>query len=478
MVVNLAPVDHNFRMSKNIYILLLVVLGSISSKAETDIGGEIKNILKSYGDKVSFSLRDQAGVEVVNVNGNKSLAPASVAKLVSTACSLSTLESPYQFETIFGYKGKVEGETLKGDLVISGTGDPSLVVEDLREVIEKIRYLYNIKIIQGGLIFDVSYLGSKGLEIAAGFEGDAGRSFTALLTATPMNQNSFSFWVAPDQNGLKTTRATIFPAGVLDVKVSNKSKIGGGDGISVSYDPSAKNATIAGAIQSDGEPKGIYRSVPDTYDYYTKLIQRLWKDAGGEWKFTAQKIETQAVKPHLLWKHSSRNLGRILVDVNKLSLNFGAELIFLAAGAKKKGLPAAYDKSMTMLSDCLKDFKIEPGTIVLNNASGLSRETTVQTSALTKFLNDYQQSEFGPEYLSSLSLLGLDGTAKSRLTKYSGRGRVKTGTLRDVRSIAGYLYSKTRQPYSFALVFNGISMSDPKIKSLEDKIVEKILETY
>ncbi|MEQ1877654.1 MAG: D-alanyl-D-alanine carboxypeptidase/D-alanyl-D-alanine-endopeptidase [Bdellovibrionia bacterium] len=440
------------------------------------LDADVKTLLKSYGNKVSFSLREPGGGEVFNVNGSAPFAPASVAKLVSTGCSLWTLEPQYQFETVFGYRGKVDGETLKGDLVISGTGDPSLVVEDLREIIEKIRHLHNIKTIQGDLVFDVSYLGSKGLEIAAGFEGDAGRSFTALLTATPMNQNSFSFWVAPDQVTGKTTRATTLPAGVLDIKVSNKSKIGGGDGISVAYDPASKSATISGSVEGDSEPKGLYRSVPDTYDYYQKLIQRLWKDAGGEWPKGSYKIETASVKSKVLWKHTSKTLSRILMDVNKLSLNFGAELIFLAAGAKKKGRPASYDKSMTMLSDCFSEFKVAPGTIVLNNASGLSRDTTVQTSALTKFLNDYQQSPFGSEYLSSLSLIGMDGTAKSRLQKFAGRGRVKTGTLRDVRSIAGYLYSKARKPYSFALVFNGVSMSDPKIKALEDRIVEKILE--
>lgn len=462
------------------FVARLLVLGfainQMTAAALADsLENSVKTMLKPYGNRVSFSLRDQNGRELFNVNGATALAPASVAKLVSTACSLWALEPQHQFETVFGYRGKIDGDTLKGDLVIAGTGDPSLVVEDLREVIEKLRYLHDIRTIEGNLVFDVSYLGSKGLEIAAGFEGDAGRSFTALLTATPMNQNSFSFWVVPPHGNGKATRALTLPANVLDIRVNNKARLGG-DGISVSYDPSLKAATISGGVSAGGEPKGLYRSVPDTYDYYTKLIGRLWKDAGGQWKQSSYKIETQPVKSTLLWKHSSKALSRILMDINKLSLNFGAELVFLAAGAEKKGKPASFEKSMGMLSECLAEFKVPAGSIVMTNASGLSRETQIQSSALTRFLIDYYQSAFGPEYLSSLSLLGRDGTARTRLTRYAGRGRVKTGTLRDVRSVAGYLYSKSRQPHSFSLIFNNVSMSDQKVKALEDKVIEAILE--
>ncbi|HEX4922868.1 MAG TPA: D-alanyl-D-alanine carboxypeptidase/D-alanyl-D-alanine-endopeptidase [Bdellovibrionales bacterium] len=462
-------------ISRLLVVCAAMNLATGAAFADSSLENNVKKMLKPYGNRVSFSLRDLNGRELFNVNGSTPLAPASVAKLVSTACGLWALEPQHQFETVFGYRGKIEKDTLKGDLVIAGNGDPSLVIEDLREVIEKLRYLHDIKTIEGDLVFDVSYLGSKGLEIAAGFEGDAGRSFTALLTATPMNQNSFSFWVVPPRPGDKSTRALTLPANVLDIRLNNQARLGG-DGISVAYDPSAKSATISGGVSAGGEPKGLYRSVPDTYDYYTRLIQRLWKDAGGNWKQANYKIETQPVKSTLLWKHTSKALSRILMDINKLSLNFGAELVFLAAGAEKKGKPASFEKSMAMLNECLAEFKVPAGSIVMTNASGLSRETQVQSSALTRFLMDYYQSAYGPEYLSSLSLLGRDGTARSRLTKFAGRGRLKTGTLRDVRSVAGYLYSKGRQPFAFSLIFNGVSMSDQKVKALEDKVIETVLE--
>ncbi|MBK7963455.1 MAG: D-alanyl-D-alanine carboxypeptidase/D-alanyl-D-alanine-endopeptidase [Bdellovibrionales bacterium] len=236
---------------------------------------------------------------------------------------------------------------------------------------------------------------------------------------------------------------------------------------------------MSGTISSDAEPKGLYRSVDDPYVYYTKLIRRLWTDSGGEWSSKEKySIEIQPVKMTLLWKNYSRPLAKILMDINKLSLNLGAEMTLLAAGASKRNYPANYEKSLAVIKSCLKDFGVVENDIVLTNASGLSREAEIKTTALTQFLYQMQKSSYSAEYLASFSLLGIDGTTKSRLQEYAGRGRVKTGSIRGVRSITGILTSKKREPYTFALILNGVDASDPDVKKSEDRVLEKILQTY
>ena len=474
-------IHRSFRGSSHwfpeIIYISFIFFFTLAAPAEK-IENEIRSLLAKQTHQYSFSLRGMDGQELIHINGDKALAPASIAKTVSTGCSLNALGPQYQFETLFGYRGKIEGDTLKGDLIIHGGGDPSLVIEDLREVIEKIRYVHGIKKIQGDLIFDVSYFGVPSLKMAEGFEGDNGRSFAADLTAVSMNQNSFSFWVTADHRNNLKTRAVTLPAQVLNLEVINQTKVGSGNSIAVSYDPSKQKATLSGQIRSDSEPKGIYRSVEDSYEYYTKLIHRLWLDTGGEWAKIKFVIETKSVKSTLLWKNSSKPLAKILMDINKLSLNLGAEMTFLAAGIADGNQPATYEKSMVLLKSCLKDFSIDSNGIILTNASGLSREALIKTSALTQFIYRMQKSPYAPEYLSSFSLLGIDGTAKSRLLPYAGRARVKTGSLRGVRSITGVLTSKKQEPLTFALILNGVESNDGEIKKTEDLIIEKILQTY
>lgn len=452
----------------------LFFYGSLS---HASLKSEVEAILNRYGQKSSFSLRDQTGKEILAIRPDLSLAPASIAKTVSTGCSLLKLTPAFQFETEFGFTGKIDQDTLKGDLVIRGHGDPALVIEDLREAIEKVQTLYKIKKIEGNLVFDVSYFGQESLAMAEGFEGDAGRSFSTDLTPSPFNQNSFSIWTAASYRSEGKTNLATLPRGVMDVDLKNETRLGKATAITVSYNPEKGKATVAGQLDADDGPKGVWRSVPDNYKYYGEIIKSLWSELGGSWKnFKSTTSKTPiAVQP--LWTIQSKPLAKILMDVNKLSLNMGAELTLLAAGAKETQGPANYPKALQVVQQCLSDFAVPSDTIVLTNASGLSREARIKTSGLSLFLYKMQLTSYAPEYLASLSLVGLDGTGRTRMRDLPGQARIKTGSIAGVSSIAGYLWDKDHQSYTFALIMNGVNQGDPAIKTAQDEILTKVLKS-
>ena len=117
---------------------------------------DIEKLLKPYGKNVSFYFQTVGGGKAA-YEAKTSMSPASIAKLISSACALHELGPEYEFETSFGYTGLIDKDILKGNLVIKGSGDPSFVIEDLKEILEKIQVLYGIQKIQGRLVFDVSY---------------------------------------------------------------------------------------------------------------------------------------------------------------------------------------------------------------------------------------------------------------------------------------------------------------------------------
>ncbi len=442
---------------------------------------EIKSALTPYGKQVGFSVRRlDSEDEIVQVFGHDGFHPASVAKMISSACSLSNLGAAYQFQTIFGYTGSIKNGVLEGNLVIQGSGDPSFIIEDLKEVIEKLYVLYGIQEIHGDLIFDSSFLSERELSIAEGFEGDQGRSFTSKLTAIPLDFNSFSTWIAPLNH---QTRIAILPKEAFSPKTIAQVKVISGreEATSIDYDPEAPRVSVSGKMGEDAEPKAFYRALPDPYASFANLVTRLFKEMGGKWQEPKKfKVETSAVKFNPLYVHRSKPLSRILMDVNKLSTNFGAELISLAAGASVRGRPTSFQKAQFALETCLRKFEINPEDLKLENASGLSRTSRVAPSVFTEFLAAQTDEEYFPEYLSSFSVLGRDGTMKRRLVQYAGRARLKTGTINGVRSLAGYVFPEKGPQLAFSLFFNCTNCpqnnSAEKIIETEDRILSLLLK--
>ena len=449
---------------------------SASKKQEVtrELESVVRSALGSMLNRTSFSLRDSTGFEWVEINGKTPRAPASIAKIVSTGCALEKLGPQFQFHTYFGFTGSIDGDILKGSLVLRGEGDPSLTLEDIREVIAKIRSFYKIRVIQGPLIFDTSYLSSPSLEIGDGFGGDEGRSFATQITPFPLTQNSFAVWGTLNPRDPKSTSATIYPVDVLDLRVQNKSVIGQKTQIAVDYKmETPATITLKGSV-NPMDPKGVYRAVPDPYVYYRLLLQKLWQESGGEWQDQSAKIETQPVKMNLLWDQPSKPLAKILMDVNKYSLNLGAELTLLAAAAGEVH-KTDYRRAMQLVSSCLQSHNLSDKDLRLTNASGLSREARFQASSLSSFLVEMSNSVYAPEFMSTFSIPGNDGTTKLRLSSLHSWARLKTGSIANVSSIAGYFWPRPgAKAMSFSLIMNEVSPADPKTKSTQDKVIASV----
>lgn len=449
----------------DIFVLTLLVSAS----------GPYSQILKPFKGNVGFSARDLSGKEFAEVNGTQAMPPASVAKTVSSACSLWAMGSSHQFETTFGYRGSVKNGVLDGDLVIVGGGDPSYVIEDLKENLERLYVAYGLREIKGSLIFDTTYFEKPALDISDDFDGDEGRSFRALLTPLALDFNSFAIWSVPAFGSAKTE---ILPRGAAPIKIESavKLKSGSDSQVAVDFRTKENKLFVSGYVGSSSEGKAVYRALEDPYASLAGLVARLWRELGGVGFTKNYLVSTKALSYEKLFVHRSKALSKILMDINKLSTNFGAEMVLLGAGVDKYGTPASSEKSLRALNACLKNFDIAPNRMVFENASGLSRKTVVEASALTQFLSRISQEEFLPEYLSSLSILGRDGTTKSRLQKYAGRARLKTGTIKNVRSIAGFVYPKNSNPKVFSLLFNCPSCSNASMIEAEDEVLTALIE--
>jgi len=146
----------------------------------------------------------------------------------------------------------------------------------------------------------------------------------------------------------------------------------------------------------------------------------------------------------LLARHLSRPWGELLRAMNKASDNALARLQFLSLGLA--AMAEAPDQPTLALArravlQWLAEQRIPTEGVVLDNGSGLSRSDRIGPLQLALALQVAHQGRWAPELLTSLPLAGVDGTLRNRLRSgpAAGSARLKTGALRDVASVAGYV---------------------------------------
>ncbi len=436
----------------------------------------VSEILKAYGDNAALSVRTLRGAVEYAYNDGKLYSPASLAKIFSSACVLDELGSDFRYETPWSYRGTINNSTLEGDIIITGSGDFSFVIEDLKMIVEYLRVALGIQRINGKMIFETNFLSKPILSFSDDFQGDRGRAFSASITAAPINHNAFSIWVMPDR---PRPRIEILPQDTIDLKIENRlSTIPGrfrGSRTNLDFRLDERKLIMSGQIGGGDDLRIYYRALPNPYETFARLFKHNFNLLGGQWKGDWE-IATNVVKSGNLWTHRSMNMSRLLIDVNKLSTNFGAEMALMAAAHKSSKSPVDERKVTDFLSRCLASFGMSKKEIFLENASGLSRNSQFQPAAMTSFLSKLSESKFFPEFLSSLSVLGQDGTTKSRLQNFGGMARLKTGTLRDVRALAGYVFPEQGMPMTMALVLNCGRCDLERWQRLEDEILKILIK--
>ncbi|TNF97598.1 MAG: hypothetical protein EP297_10390 [Gammaproteobacteria bacterium] len=147
--------------------------------------------------------------------------------------------------------------------------------------------------------------------------------------------------------------------------------------------------------------------------------------------------------------HQSRPLADIIRLVNKHSNNVMTRQLLLTLGAEIKGAPGTVEKGRQAIQEWLNQQNIRNEHLVIDNGSGLSRDSKVTAVTLLDLLKHAWYSPFMPELVSSMSILGIDGTAKKRFRNQTLQGsmHIKTGVIDHVRAMAGIFHGNNGKRY-------------------------------
>lgn len=370
--------------------------------------------------------------------------PASTIKLLTTLAALETLGPTFAWRTGFYTDGVQQGDTLHGHLYLKGGGDPRLTYERVWQLLRELRNL-GLRRIDGDLVLDRSYFQLPASE-DGDFDEQPERAYNVAPDALLMNFKALRFDMESDAHGVQVR---VEPA-LAGIRAGSVQRVRAGDCASWSRGwarPQISSLSDGGLdvqLQGSFPPDcraSRYLGVLSAPDFASQLTRSLWAELGGEIVGSTREASVPP-EARLLAEQLSAPLAEQIRDVNKLSNNTMARAILLTLGAERP--QAGLDSQaagQAAVHAWLASQALHFPELVLENGAGLSRSARISAEHLGQLLLAGQRSAFAPEFLASLPIVGLDGTMRRRLnnSEVAGRARIKTGTLNDVKAIAGYL---------------------------------------
>lgn len=427
---------------------------------------------------ISVQVADlQTGRILMEKNPHLPLVPASTMKVVTASAALRFMNPDFTFVTEI-LADDVRASSV-GNIYVRGGGDPYLVSEQLFALTRSLRDK-GLKEVRGKVIVDDSlFIPSDPLDEQ---EKLGLRSYHAPYSALSLNFNSVKVMVIPGSRAGNPARILVDPVSEYMTARGNVTTVEGKSPAQVTITKQSaagdrERISVSGAVGEGASIKGRYVNVAEpalyTGEVFKEFLLREGIKVAGE--VVRGKTPPQA---EAYMEFNSRPLAVVVYWLNKFSNNFMAEQIGLALGAYVHGAPGTREKGLAVIRKHLLSCGVDEGEFSLSEASGLSRNNRLSSSALVKvLLSAARDFTYNVEFMASLGVGGVDGTLKEKFTDPSLKRRLrgKTGTLRGVNALTGYGVSPDGKLFAFACIVNS-QRNGGGFVSHADNVVRAILE--
>lgn len=380
---------------------------------------EIDAIVENTPSTFSILFEDERNKEVVyQTDAHRALVPASNMKVLTTAAALARLGSDYVYETHAVLGGRVVEGVLKGDLIVVGSGDPTLSKrfcssEPLLESLVNAVAASGVRTIQGDLVAD-------------------DRAFDRQLRHPDWSRADRQRWYGAGVSALN-----------LGENVSGKRK-----------------------------------PVADPARFFTMSLRDQLKARGirvlGKLRRASRDEEIPTGAP--TWTQQSP-LSRVLRVILKNSHNLYAECLLKTLGREGRG-QGSWARGGAVVRGFALGADVPASEVKVIDGSGLSRNNRLSAFALVRVLQLVANQPHAKAFRSFLARPGRAGTLRRRLSGLPAATVVtaKTGTLTGVASLSGYLEGGNRR-LSFAIIANGKGHNKKAIDAIVQAVAQHLAAT-
>ena len=421
----------------------------------------------------------KTGETLYSMNARKLMMPASNLKIVTLAAAAERLGWDFRYETRIYAAGPIDAGMLLGDLVVVGSGDPSVTEKDADALFAdwagRLRSA-GIRAITGRVIGDDDAFEDRGLGFGWSWD-DVPDDYAAGVSALQFNENAVRVTIAPGPGPGDTAGVSVSPpaGGLAIVSGVTTSAPGTSTSIATARLPGSMRLELRGSIPAGAPPATLTVSVENPTLFFAGALRDALIANGIDVRGPAVDIDdVHDAAPHQpapLVSYRSPPLSTLAVRLMKVSQNLYAETFLKTLCAET---PRTAECGRKEAATVLQSWGIGADALIQRDGSGLSRYDYVTADALAAILAHVDRDERlrGP-FESALPIAGRDGTLANRMkgTPAEGNARAKTGSMSNVRGLSGYVTTADGEPLVFSILANNFETPAATINDAADKIV-------
>ncbi len=429
-----------------------------------------------------------AGDPLYRLNPDKLVMPASNMKILTLAASAERLGWDYTFETRLYATGPIERGVLRGDLVVVGSGDPTISSRggDPRRVFTEWASRLKaagIAVIEGRIVGDDHAFDAEGLGRGWAWD-DLAEGYAAKVSALEYNEDLVSVAIRPGAAVGAPASIEVRPGGnglAIENAVTT-SATGERANVDTFRLPGSGRLRLTGTVPLGSGETTLTASVDAPAQFFVQELHDTLVGQGLSIR-SAPALWSQSASPpvpnpgRLLFTHRSPPLSDIAVVLMKVSQNLYAETLLRALGTRTGNGSARAGQDV--VRQVLTGWGIPTDAYVLADGSGLSRYNyvTADTTAtvLRRMATDPRHAA---AFEAALPIVGKDGTVARRMkgTPAENNAKAKTGSIANVRALSGYVTAKDGERLIFSIIANNFNVPAQTIDAAVDAAVVRLAE--
>lgn len=482
-------------------LLLTVTLSACGARAARPGGPENEAAALARDLHALFTAPNvshaQWGVRVVSLrtgatlyahNPGQFMIPASNQKLLTTIAAAERLGWDYRFTTRILATGAIDDDgVLQGDLIVTGNGDPTInprhparwrAFDDWAVALKA----KGLRIVNGQVIGDDDAFAEPGWGVGWAWD-NLQYGYGAQATALQYHENQVEVMVGPGMAVGSRAIISTSPLGsglFIDHGVSTVAA-GERTAVDIARIPGTAFLSVRGQVAVDARPLTVLASVDNpTRSYLNALREALARHGifvSGNMtdidELRVPPVRDQAVE---LLRDESAPLAEIADVMLKWSRNEYAETLLMALAPADA--PATSAPAIAAMQSVLGELGIAPDRYLPRDGSGLSRYDYVSADVLCDLLRIVAaHPRHAAPFRAALPVAGVSGTLATRMKGTPAEGRVaaKTGSLSNVRTLAGYLTTTSGEPLAFAMMSNNYRVSTAEIDAVTDSALVRLV---